>query len=296
LADALSTLKITHSVSDNDVLPAGKNNLLANPRFVNPNTFDFRLAAGSPCILAGTNGNIGASLKINEKPNQLYISAIAYKSDLNSEINEFFELSNSGNTVFDLSGMEFTKGITFRFPEGSKIEPGQKVYIANSNNSDFWIKTGQTVYQWESGRLADEGEAIQLISPEGIVVDYVFYNHDNSWPHVSDGEAISLKAGDLDNHFGDSWQVTALNVIVNNKNEVAGKTGFRFYPNPTTGILNVSGLETEEVLLNVYNITGVLIKSQIINSNHSQINLSDCKQGIYLLRYGNSTERIAVVK
>ena len=296
LTDAMSTLNFTYSVTDNDVLPVGKNNLFANPRFVNPNTFDFRLAAESPCILAGTNGNIGASLKINEKPNQLYISAIAYKSDLNSEINEFVELSNAGNTVIDLSGMEFTKGITFSFPEGSKIEPGQKVYIANTNNSDFWIKKGQTVYQWESSRLADEGEAIQLNTPEGIVVDQVFYNHDNSWPHVSDGEAISLKAGNLDNHFGENWQVADLNILVNNKNEVGGKPELSFYPNPTTGIVNISGLENEEIQLNVYNITGVLIKSQVINSNHSQINLSDCKQGIYLLRYGNSTERIAVVK
>lgn len=147
----MSTLNLTYSVSDNDVLPAGKNNLFANPKFVNPNTFDFRLAAESPCILAGTNGNIGASLEIKEKYNQLYISAIAYKSDLISDINEFIELSNSGNTVIDLSGMEFSKGITFIFPEGVKIEPGQKVYVANTNNSDFWIKRGR---RFTSGRVA----------------------------------------------------------------------------------------------------------------------------------------------
>lgn len=126
------------------------------------------------------------------------------------------------------------------------------------------------------------------------MVDNVFYNYDNSWPHVSDGEAISLKAGDLDNHFAENWQVADLNILVNSKNQY--EPHLSFYPNPTTGIVNISGLEIEEIQLNVYNITGVLIWSEVINSNHSQINLSDCKQGIYLLRYGNSTERIALVK
>lgn len=294
--DAMSTLKVSHSVSDNDILPPGNNNLFANPRFINPNTFDFGLAAESPCILAGSDGNIGAGLLIHEKPNQLYISAIAYKSDLISDINKFIELSNSGNTVIDLSGIEFTKGITFRFPEGSEIEPGKKVYVALSNSSDFWFNRGQVVYQWESGRLADEGEAIQLKTQEGIVVDQVFYNHDNTWPHVSDGKAISLKSANTDNHFGENWNVIDLNILVNNKNEVGGKPELSFYPNPTTGIVSISGLENEEIQLNVYNITGVIVKTLIVNSTHSQINLSDCKQGIYLLRYGNSTERIALVK
>jgi len=277
-------------------LPTGKNNLFENPQFVNPNSFDFRLAAGSPCILAGSNGNIGADLVINEKFNQLYISAIAYKSDLNSDVNEFVELSNSGNTVIDLSGMVFTKGITFRFPEGSKIGAGEKAYIIFNSNSDFWLKKGQLVYQWESGRLADEGEAVQLRTSQGIVIDQVFYNHDNSWPPVSDGEAISLKAGNPDNHFGENWKVVDLNVLVNIKNTIAGDSDLRFYPNPTTGILNISGLKMEETTLNVYNLTGVLVKSEVVNSTHSQINLSGCKQGIYLVRCGNSTERIVIMK
>lgn len=295
-SDAMSTLKIAHSVSDNNILQAGKNNLFANPQFVNPNYFDFRLAAGSPCILTGTSGNMGADLVINEKPNQLYISAIAYKSDLGSEVNEFVELSNSGNTVIDLSGVEFTKGITFRFPNGSKIEAGEKVYVTFNSNSGFWLKKGQMVYQWESGRLADEGEAVQLKTSQGIVIDQVFYNHDNWWPHVSDNEAISLKSASLDNHFGENWKVVDLNILVNNKNTIAGDSDLRFYPNPTTGLLNISGLKMEETTVNIYNLTGVLVKSEMVNSTHSQINLSGCKQGIYLVRCGNSTERIVIMK
>ena len=295
-ADAMSTLKLSHSVSDNDFLPSGKNNMFANPQFQNPNMFDFRLAANSPCILAGSNGNMGASLSINETINQLYISAIAYKSDLISEITEFVELSNSENNNIDLSGYEFTKGITFRFPEGSSIKAGEKVYVTYYAGSDFWLNKEHAVFQWESGRLADEGEAIQLKTPQGVVADQVFYNHEQTWPKVSNGEGIVLKSETLDNHFGENWRKIQLNTIVNLRDVIAGDPDLKIYPNPTSGIINISGLEVGETLLNIYNLTGVLVKSQIVNSNHSQINIENLNQGIYIVQCGNVLQRVVLMK
>jgi hypothetical protein len=295
-SDAMSTIKISHSASDNDVLPSGKNNLFVNPQFRNPNLFDFSLETSSPCLMAGSNGNMGANIALDKNINQLYISGIAYKSDLISDVIEFVELSNSGTTEIDLSGMEFTKGITFRFPEGSKISAGEKVYVSYNNKSDFWIKKGQWVYQWESGRLADEGETIQLRTNDGIVVDNVYYNNNNTWPKVNDGEGISLKAGNLDNHFGENWKVSSLNTLVHIKDVIASDSELRIYPNPTTGILTVSGLEMEEIMLNVYNLTGVLVKSEMVNSTHSQINLGSLKQGIYIIRCGDVTQRVVLMK
>ena len=295
-ADAMSTLKISHSVSDNDFLPAGKNNMFANPQFQNPNGFDFRLAVNSPCISAGSDGNMGANLNINETINQLYISAIAYKSDLISEVVEFIELSNTRNTGINLSGYEFTKGITFRFPEGSAIKAGEKVYVTFNSNSDFWLNRGQVVFQWESGRLADEGEAIQLKTPQGVVADQVFYNLDHSWPKVSNGEGIVLKSETLDNHFGENWRKIQLNTIVNVRDVIVGKPVLKIYPNPTTGTINISGLEMKETLLNIYNLNGILVKSQMVNSTHPQVNIENLNQGIYLVRCGNVSQRVVLMK
>jgi len=60
--------------------------------------------------------------------------------------------------------------------------------------------------------------------------------------------------------------------------------------------LRIPGYKMGETILNIYNLTGVLVKSKVVNSNHSQINLSGCKQGIYLVRCGNSAERIVIMK
>ncbi|HSO85558.1 MAG TPA: CotH kinase family protein, partial [Draconibacterium sp.] len=295
-ADAMSTLRISNSASDNDFLPSGENNMFANPQFQNPNVFDFRLAVNSPCILSGSDGNMGAGLNINETINQLYISAIAYKSDLISEVVEFIELSNSGNTDIDISGYEFTKGITFRFPEGSAIKAGEKVYVTYNSGSGFWLNKKQLVYQWESGRLADEGEAIQLKTPQGVVADHVFYNFDHTWPAVSNGEAIQLKSEILDNHFSENWKVSKISTIVHVENISANLSNLRFYPNPTSGILKISGLEMEEEVLNIYNLTGVLVKSQMVNSNHSQINIENLNQGIYIVQFANVLQRVVLIK
>jgi hypothetical protein len=121
---------------------------------------------------------MGATLEINDNLNQLFISGIAYKSNLISEVIEFIVLTNSGNTDLNLSEFAFTKGITFQFPEYALIHAKQSIYISNNSSSTFWLGKGLTVYQWESGHLADEGEGIQLETPQGIIVDYIYYNRD----------------------------------------------------------------------------------------------------------------------
>ena len=295
-ADAKSKLEISYSSSDNDVLPAGKNNLFVNPQFNNPNQFDFSLVATSSCLGSAINGNMGANLVPAIKFNQLFISSIAYKSDLISDVNEFVEITNSGNTDVDISGFEFTKGITFVFTEGSSIKAGDKVYVVSNASSDFWSNVGHTVFQWETGRLADEGEAIQIQTPQGIVVDKVHYNSDSTWPEVIMGEGISLNAENLDNHFGENWKTSKLNIIVKVSEPVDDYSDLRFYPNPTSGIINISGLKMEDTVLNIYNLSGVLVKSGLVNPSLSQINLSSLEQGIYIIRCGNSSHRLILMK
>jgi hypothetical protein len=78
-------------------------------------------------------------------------------------------------------------------------------------------------------------------------------------------------------------------------NEVARKKVL-IYPNPTTGILHISGLEMKVELLNIYNLTGVLVKSQMVNSNHSQINIENLNQGIYIVQCGNVLQRVVLMK
>jgi len=292
-SDTRSTLKISNSATDNAVLPPGKGNLFADPQFQNPNLFDFGLLASSPCIGAASDGNMGADLTIGKDFNQLFISAIAYRSDIGQEIIEFLVLSNSGNVKLNISGYEFTKGITFQFPENTTLNAGHKIYISNNSNAAFWEGRGARVYEWENGRLADEGEVVQLKNQAGIVVDKIRYNSDNTWPEVASQEGIVLISDKVDNHFGSNWRILSLDEIVGIENPTF-KNELTFYPNPTDGIVYISGLNEEDNLLNVYNLSGIKVISEMVNSTHSEIDLRNLPQGIYLLQYRHSSKKVVL--
>ena len=295
-SDSKSTIEISHSSSDNDELPFAESNLFADPQFANPNLFDFSLLAASPCIGAASSGNIGADLSIQHSFNQVFISAIAYKSNTVSEVNEFIKITNPGSSAIDISAYVFTKGITFTFPENTILEPGKDVYVAYNRNADFWYNKNRDVYQWESGRLADEGEAVRLETPRGIIIDQVHYNVDESWPEIANGEGISLKSNELDNHFGKNWKKNNLNTLLNVKSEDLPDSKLAFYPNPTNGVINISGLDTEGSVITVFTLTGIPVKSETLNANQAQMDIRNLPEGMYLLRCGSYSQQIILLK
>ena len=57
-------------------------------------------------------------------------------------------------------------------------------------------------------------------------------------------------------------------------------TDLKIYPNPTSGILNISGL-TQAVNIGVYSLEGKLLKSE---SRAEKIDISDLPAGLYFLK------------
>jgi len=295
--DEFSALKISNSSDDTEMLPDGNNNLFVNPLFTNPVLYDFSLSAGSPLIGAASDGNIGASLLLPAIPVSVIISDIAYVTEPNMEDLEFIGLYNPGNSPIQLDSCQFTSGITFLFPKGVSLAAKAKLYVTSNAESTFWSGRNATVYQWESGHLDDKGEKIKLVNKFDKIIDQVIYDIAAPWPIPQNSqEGITLNRFDVDNHFGENWQVSTLNLIVEAKEIVGTHSNLRFYPNPTTGIVNISGLKMEETELKIYNINGVLAKSVMVNSNHAQINLSGFKPGIFIVRIGNLAQRLVLLK
>lgn len=65
-------------------------------------------------------------------------------------------------------------------------------------------------------------------------------------------------------------------------------SGPRFYPNPTTGIINVSGL-TESAELAVYDLQGRLLHLQNLAPVSERLSLSNLPDGVYLLQLFDDT-------
>ena len=59
---------------------------------------------------------------------------------------------------------------------------------------------------------------------------------------------------------------------------------FSLYPNPAADIvtLNIDGTSSADITLNIYNVLGALVKTEMLFHNQQQIDISDLKNGIYI--------------
>jgi len=295
--DEFSTIDLRFSLSDNNRLPDSRNNILKDPAFVNPTFFELELANGSPCVDAGSEGDIGAGMSVPDVSPNLLISDIVYLTQEMVDIPEFIVLYNARQKAQNISGFKFTKGITFEFPEGTFIQPGKKVYLTADINSSFWNNRVSDLYQWTSGKLADEGEKIQLETDNGIVLDGVQYNNKAPWPEFNNAlMAITLKSTNVDNHFGENWELKTIDEIVSIGKVPVDFKSIRVYPNPTSGNIYISGIDLAGQLVTVYNMAGNKVKTIRMDADQSVFHFDDLQQGMYLIWIGNFKQRLIVQK
>ena len=162
---------------------------------------------------------------------------------------EFIELRNSSpvNTA-DLSGMAFTEGIYFAFPEGVLLEPEGYLVVCRAANptamDDFrafyGLDAAVPVLGPYSGKLDNAGETVTLSdSVSGVAIVSFTYGSDRGWPLAAAGAGHSLipllqtdqSNGSLD--YGRHWRAS---------HYIIGSPGA---PDPTAG----PGLGLSEVLV-----------------------------------------------
>jgi hypothetical protein len=150
------------------------------------------------------------------------INEIHYDPDVKTEAVEFVELYNTEMTDVDLSGWYFSSGITYEFPAGATLAAGGYIVVAyNPEQIDAKWGTYRTgipphlVFGPFQGRLANDGEKIELRNRDGDSVDQVDYKLGFPWPTVGDpspenqpgtGRSIQLVNPFLDNDLGGSWR------------------------------------------------------------------------------------------
>lgn len=106
---------------------------------------------------------------------------------------EYIELTNVGNETLNLSGVRFSKGIEFVFPNGTQLAPNERLIVA-SNPAGFTFRFGggKTVLGPWDGNLNNSGEQILLETSNGMpIVDFT-YSDDPPWPREADTDGYSL--------------------------------------------------------------------------------------------------------
>ena len=282
-SDEASDIQVEYSISDTDSL-FGNSVIYGNALLDNPASNNFQIQVGSPAINSGMspsgNVNMGTSIFNYSAAPSILISAIHYHPVDNADA-EFIEIYNPRDEAVLLDGYNFTDGIEFIFPTNVSINAGERIRLAKdiSFHSNF---VGQ-VFQWNSGKLSNDGEQLILRDAYSIIVDHVTYNDQLPWPIEADGmgSVLTLYDFNLDNHFAESWVaeevITSIETIFNN-NDIT------FFPNPTNDVINIqsSGDELKSIIL--FDALGRRLKDIQTTENFITIDLREYFSGVFFIK------------
>lgn len=300
-ADSKSSIDFYYSMADEQGWSDHPSNLTGNPLFANPTFSDFDLLPGSPAIEAGLDNGTPVNMGTSLPPDNFIPPVMIYQIFINGgapDLPEFLTLYNPSPKLADLSGWIFTKGITFTFPEETYLNPGDILYLTNDAQAAMWQNKNKQVLQWQSGRLADEGETLQVSDRYGIVKDYLKYENNGFWPEeiFSDNLMLQLKDIELDNHFPESWEVKSVDPVINAIHSPANET-FSIYPNPALNWITVRGYPRNATCIEIFNITGQPVdRIPLYGQEQVTIDLSQTDSEILFIRCGEKWVKIVRIK
>ena len=188
------------------VIPAGDADPERGKFFLTPDVAAFRSRASSPTggesrlvignysghlantgemlTLFDANGRSVATvttpLNLSDTQQFLIVSEIMYHPSGKGGGKEFIEVMNTSESVtLDLGGVRFTRGIEFSFASGTRLAPGARVVVTQS--------------QFENGTaLGNGGETIKIEDANNSTVTEFAFADTAPWPTAPDGGGPSL--------------------------------------------------------------------------------------------------------
>jgi hypothetical protein len=125
-------------------------------------------------------------------------------------LREFVEIYNPGPDTANLSGYEFTNGISFAFPSGTMLNTNDYLVVVKTPSHRMWRNTRYQVLGPFDGKLANGGERLTLTAPDGSIVERFSYNDDLPWAPGADGYGPTLEriSWDLPADDYHSWRTS----------------------------------------------------------------------------------------
>ena len=148
----------------------------------------------------------GASNGVGVHYPGVLINELHYNSEDKTRSDEFIELHNAGTATVDLSGWQFTGGVTFVFPGGTMMAPGDYLVVAASP-TDLLAEFGVTALGPWTGSLSSDGETVEL-RDAAAGVDRVDFQVGFPWPTTGDDpyNSMELVHPKFDNDLSGSWR------------------------------------------------------------------------------------------
>lgn len=148
---------------------------------------------------------------------ELLVTELMYNpaplEELDGQELEFIELKNVGTETLDLSGVRFTNGVLFTYPNGKTLAPGEFSVLAKNAAAFGRRYPGVVVDGVYTNQLANGGERLTLVHAAGEpIMDFV-YGDKSPWPTTPDGTGFSLvlreQRVDQDFSNASSWRASA---------------------------------------------------------------------------------------
>ena len=212
---------------------------------------------------------------------------------------EFIEIQNSLSRPVDLSSYQLDGDIYFTFPDNTIIDAESFIIIAKDQNQ--FLELSCLVLEWDSGELANQEGIVQLIDPQGLLIDEVQYNP--AFPYYQEangkGPSLTLLDSKLDNSLGENWiSSTSENGLPCDQNysyqPYEGENiHLHIYPNPSDGPLEISYAfnQSEAFQLRVFNTLGQLLWKENLKVEAylktRSLDIEHWGQGMYLFEIRN---------
>lgn len=137
-----------------------------------------------------------ATFTVIQTFSELFITEVMYNPPATDDFTgtqlEFIELKNVGTSELDLSGVQFTAGIRYTFPLGTRLAPGAFVVLV-SNPLGFASRYPGVPFDGVyTGQLSNSGERVTLSHAVGTTIFSVRYSDVEPWPVSADGGGFSL--------------------------------------------------------------------------------------------------------
>lgn len=300
-ADDKSKLEISHSLSDNTLLPLHESNLFGNPLFAAPSMFNFELLAGSPARQSGFLDNLAVDMGVNPLIKGLEPSLMISQFYIDGDVlgkPEFIKLYNPSSQEVDVSGYKVNKGVTVTLPQGTRMGKGASLFLTSDAEADIWDSTFYQVFEWEEGKLSNDGEAIQLVDNNGIVLDHLFYDKNRLWPAsgFTGDLGFNLISPEMDNHLPESWEVKKLDQLVSLPVE-SKLTEFSVFPNPTRDKVFISAPDLHHRPIKIYNLKGQLLHESTLDfMGGAELSLSAYQPGLLFIKIDSRVQKVVLLK
>lgn len=249
----------------------------------------------------------------------IVINEINYNSDdVNFDPGDWVELYNNSGSSVDISNWVFKDSDNtheFILPAGTTVDADTYLVLAQDLTLFQPLFPAVTPLFGSLGfGFSGGGELLRLFDDVGTIVDQVEYDDASPWPTEPDGNGPSLELTDpdLDNSLGESWAAsnasTAPHGTPGEQNSTYGlgidsieqdKVQFAIYPNPADDkvVLKVSDNYTiVSGSINIYNISGRVVRSIPIYSNSISFDIGDLSAGVYICRINEGSDLLGTKK